>query len=160
MVPDKMLLVDKVFKPLGLISWKDAYKKMATDKAFFILEPDVLQLKHRIVPFDIKVRYSKENIILRDNGTCQYCGKKCQGNNATIDHVFPESRGGETSFLNCVLACEQCNSNKRNKTPEEAGMKLLRQPTKLTFFSLLHLDLGQNILDKFHDWMRSACEVA
>lgn len=63
-------------------------------------------------------------ILRRDGYRCQYCGKP----GSTIDHVHPQSRGGENTWWNLVAACFGCNNSKADRTPEEAGMKLLRTP--------------------------------
>ena len=159
MIADKILLVDSAYKPLGLITWQDCYKKLATNKIHFLVKPDIVQLVHRIVSFNIKVSYSKQNIILRDRRICQYCGKKCEKSNATVDHIVPESRGGETSFLNCVLACKACNSKKQDKTAKEAKMKLLKIPTEPTFFSLLTERMPSATLKRFYTWLNTTCEI-
>jgi len=70
--------------------------------------------------------FSKRNVFKRDKHTCQYCGK--QGRYMTIDHVLPKSRGGKSVWKNVVTACEACNKRKADKTPEEAGMRLLVKP--------------------------------
>lgn len=67
---------------------------------------------------------SKHGVLLRDAHTCVYCGS--HGN--TVDHVLPRSRGGRSTWLNLVAACRDCNNRKRNRTPEEAGMKLRSTP--------------------------------
>jgi 5-methylcytosine-specific restriction endonuclease McrA len=59
---------------------------------------------------------------------CQYCGKKFDSSELNIDHVKPTSRGGKTTWTNTVLSCIPCNDRKANRTPEEAGMRLLREP--------------------------------
>ena len=53
---------------------------------------------------------------------------KCTADKLTIDHVIPRSRGGKNDWLNLVTACKKCNQKKGNKTPEEAGMPLLKKP--------------------------------
>lgn len=73
-------------------------------------------------------KFTARNLWERDNGTCQYSGKKLTPNEANIDHVLPKSRGGKTSWTNCVLSHKDINSQKGNKTPMEAGLKLLKQP--------------------------------
>ena len=65
----------------------------------------------------------------RDGGICQYTGRKLRPGEGNIDHVVPISRGGASSWENCVLADRRVNSKKGNKLPEEAGLKLLRQPS-------------------------------
>ena len=46
----------------------------------------------------------------------------------SIDHVVPRSRGGDTNWENCVIADKRVNTRKADKTPDEAGLKLLREP--------------------------------
>lgn len=77
-------------------------------------------------------RFRRKVLFNRDNWTCQYCGVKLHWNNIEIEHIVPSSRGGPTSWLNCVSACKPCNKKKANMTPEEAGMPLLRKPTTPT----------------------------
>jgi 5-methylcytosine-specific restriction endonuclease McrA len=74
-------------------------------------------------------RFSNKNIWLRDGGMCQYTGKKLQPGEGNIDHVIPKSHGGITDWSNCVLAHKEVNAKKAGRTPEQAGLKLLRQPT-------------------------------
>jgi HNH endonuclease len=64
----------------------------------------------------------------RDRHLCAYCGDKFEPKELTIDHVYPRSRGGKNTWVNCVTACKPCNLRKRNRTPEEAHMPLLYVP--------------------------------
>ena len=64
----------------------------------------------------------------RDGGRCQYSGRKLTPGEANIDHVIPRSRGGATSWENCVLADQRVNHRKGDRTPEEAGLRLARDP--------------------------------
>jgi hypothetical protein len=45
-----------------------------------------------------------------------------------FEHVVPKAQGGHTKWTNIVVACHPCNQKKGNRTPEQAGMKLLSQP--------------------------------
>ena len=91
-----------------------------------------------------RVKFNKRNLITRDGHCCQYCGTGEAP--LTIDHVFPRSRrskrfpnGGTTTWQNCVTACIRCNLKKGNRTPEEAGMKLLSKPAPPRWFlPILH----------------------
>ncbi len=74
------------------------------------------------------VRFSRENIYLRDDHSCQYCYKRHPLKELTLDHVIPVSKGGPKSWLNVVTACRDCNQRKRNRTPEQAEMPLLKPP--------------------------------
>jgi 5-methylcytosine-specific restriction endonuclease McrA len=76
------------------------------------------------------VRFSRRNIFERDKNTCQYCGRKLPKMELTLDHVIPRARGGIDSWDNLVLACMPCNVRKGCRTPEEAGMPLIRKPSK------------------------------
>lgn len=54
---------------------------------------------------------------------------RCSSGNRTIDHVLPQSRGGKNTFENTVCCCRHCNEKiKKNRTPEEAGLVLIRKP--------------------------------
>lgn len=102
-----------------------------------ILLPDVILLKVYNGYVIREVHLCRRNIFLRDRNQCQYCGKVLPKQELTIDHVIPRSRGGKDSWDNLVLACLQCNLKKGNRTPEEAGMKLLRKPTAPRFLPRL-----------------------
>jgi len=74
-------------------------------------------------------KFSNKAVFDRDGGICQYTGKKLKPNEGNIDHVIPRSKGGKTSFDNCVLSSKEINTKKADKTPKEAGLKLIKQPT-------------------------------
>jgi hypothetical protein len=67
---------------------------------------------------------SRRGVLIRDNYRCGYCGGQAE----TVDHIFPRSRGGASSWKNLVGACLHCNNKKSNKTPQEAGMRLIITP--------------------------------
>ncbi len=77
-----------------------------------------------------EVRFSRHSIFERDAGICQYCGKRFPKSQLTLDHVIPQSRRGADTWENLVVACLHCNVRKGNRTPEEAGMPLLRRPAR------------------------------
>ena len=72
--------------------------------------------------------FSLRAIRKRDGNRCQYTGELLAHDEGNIDHVIPRSRGGKTSWTNCVLTCRKVNSRKGAKLPQEAGLKLLRKP--------------------------------
>lgn len=76
------------------------------------------------------VRLSRMNILLRDRYTCQYCGKRFKRSNLNIDHITPRSLGGQTSWENVVASCHRCNLRKGGRTPDGAGMRLLKKPSQ------------------------------
>jgi 5-methylcytosine-specific restriction endonuclease McrA len=77
-----------------------------------------------------RVRFSRFNIYARDDNTCQYCGQRWARADLNLDHVVPRSRGGSTTWENVVCSCVPCNLRKGGRTPEEAGMRLLRAPAR------------------------------
>jgi 5-methylcytosine-specific restriction endonuclease McrA len=74
------------------------------------------------------IRFTRVDLFARDEGRCQYCEKQLTKEISTIDHVVPRSRGGATSWENCVISCADCNGKKGSRTPHEAGMNLLKTP--------------------------------
>jgi len=92
------------------------------------------------------VAFSETAIYNRDDNICQYYHEyiidkngyetpckpykyRCTSEDRTIDHIQPTSRGGKNTFDNCVTACFHCNVViKKNQTPEEAGLRLIRKP--------------------------------
>jgi len=73
-------------------------------------------------------KFNSRNLWERDGGRCQYTGRQLRPGEGNIDHVIPRSRGGSTCWENCVLAAADVNSQKGNRTPEEAGLRLQKAP--------------------------------
>ena len=116
--------------PLSVINWEDAISYIHLGKCNVVeyyddwevssptwktKVPAVIMLKE-FVKQKTHVRFSKNNVFLRDLFTCQYCGCKLSKKSATLDHVIPVSKGGATSFDNTVAACFDCNGKKADKT--------------------------------------------
>lgn len=76
------------------------------------------------------VAFSRRNLYRRDRYTCQYCGARPARNELSIDHIVPKSRGGGSSWANCVVACVSCNKNKADRLPHEARMRLRTKPIR------------------------------
>ena len=74
-------------------------------------------------------KFSARGIWLRDGGQCQYTGRPLKPDEGNIDHVVPRSRGGGTTWENCVLAAKEVNSRKADRLPGEAGLRLLKAPS-------------------------------
>lgn len=75
-------------------------------------------------------KFSSSAIWRRDGGICQYSGKKLTPNEGNIDHVIPKSRGGKSTWTNCVLVHKDINALKADRTPQEAGLKLIKPPAE------------------------------
>lgn len=76
-----------------------------------------------------KGKPSKEAIWIRDGGVDQYTGKRLKRNEATIDHILPQSRGGKNTWENLVTTHKKINCEKGNRLNHEIGLRLIRQPT-------------------------------
>jgi 5-methylcytosine-specific restriction endonuclease McrA len=101
--------------------------------------PSVIRLlEYRRIPHQTRA-LSRKNILMRDRYTCQYCHRTLPSGEMTLDHVMPRSRAGETTWENLVACCHTCNNRKGSRTPEEAGMKLLRPPRPFSLHTSRHL---------------------
>ena len=92
-------------------------------------EPVIVQLLANVRVPRMVLRPTRANILLRDDETCQYCGKRSR--ELTLDHVVPRSRGGQSTWENLVACCRACNGRKGNRLLKDAGMHLLKQPRPL-----------------------------
>lgn len=113
------MLVRKVAEPYQWLEDRDY-------GAFPFVTAVILTAAKYVYPkwLDGPAPFSCEALRRRDNYTCRYCDRP--GNE--VEHIVPKSRGGSLSWENCVVACRECNGRKDNRTPEEAGMRLLSQP--------------------------------
>ena len=90
--------------------------------------PSVIKLGYFIRRPRPERKLTRLGVFHRDHYTCQYCGKQAQ--QLTIDHVIPRHRGGQHTWENVVSACIPCNHRKAGRTPEQAGMRLIGQPSR------------------------------
>lgn len=92
--------------------------------------PEVIVLTRYTGLGDRSITFSRGNLFRRDGYRCQYCGGQPGLKALTVDHVLPKSRGGATSWENCVIACVTCNGRKGDRTPAEISMTMLQEPRK------------------------------
>jgi len=160
------ILLNADYSFLNLVNWKRALCLMAKGKVEVVKDseetvlssagkvfrvPTVLRLIKLIrTIYRAGVAFSKRNVFVRDGFRCAYCGS--HRDRLSIDHIVPKSRGGQTSFENCVAACKACNLKKGGCTPSEAGMFLRTkafQPTISEFLRLKFKHCGfQEILSE------------
>jgi len=159
----KALLLNTDFRPLSyyplsLWNWRQVMflmvKGMTTgEERFVIVEeyqdedaiihsahdefrmPSVVALKEYLKP-QPRASFKKSNVFLRDNFTCQYTGKTLPVGDLTYDHVIPKSKGGGKVWTNIVTCSRRINELKDNRTPKEAGLKLLSRPYEPSTFEL------------------------
>ncbi|MEC9280631.1 MAG: HNH endonuclease [Chloroflexota bacterium] len=89
--------------------------------------PSVIHLNYMVKKPFLPRKLSRNEVFLRDRKTCQYCGKKCQDDDLTLDHVVPRHQHGKNTWENVVAACNRCNRRKAGMTPAEANM-LAQEP--------------------------------
>jgi len=140
----KTLKLDLTYRPVGVIDCLEALVLCIVGKATAVEEydsevnspsvsfkiPSVIVLKNVVKFINQGLRPTRNNIIWRDHSKCQYCANNFALSELTLDHVVPRSRGGKNTWTNLVACCKKCNQAKRDRTPEEAGMELLRKPLK------------------------------
>eukprot|EP00752_Nemacystus_decipiens_P013686 g12139.t1 len=136
----KVEAIDTDYQAYDFATWRElsAYKNEFEPEPYrfvqtvtdAVLVPAVV----RLLMFDKvrrpTVRMSRRNVYLRDNYTCQYTGKKLPASKLNLDHIVPTSRGGRTTWENVVCCCIEVNSKKGDRTPSEAGLRLIREPKK------------------------------
>ena len=153
---DDALLLNSTYMPLRIVSWKKAIILMTLGKVEVVEEynkevhavslsirlPSVIRLLTFIRPRYQEIRFTRYNIYMRDQGRCQYCGRRFHLREVTYDHIVPRAKGGMANWENIVTCCRSCNLKKGGRTPEEAGMRLIRVPRKPRWLSSLDVAIG------------------
>jgi 5-methylcytosine-specific restriction endonuclease McrA len=110
------------------------YAVIHTPRFAFVVPYVFRLIDHDQAPQEWKIKFSRYHILIRDGFTCQYCAVKLPRHELTIDHIVPRSKGGGTTWENCVAACRTCNRNKADRTPEEANLVLLKNsPSRMQY---------------------------
>lgn len=150
----QVLLLNATYEPLTFLPVRRAVVLLMKERAQ-VVKADVerrirserdemaLPLVIRLVsyvriPF-AQAAWSRKAVLMRD-GVCQYCGRQgTREHPLTVDHVVPRSAGGANSWLNTVAACYSCNHRKAGRTPQQAGMRLRREPFVPTYAAVVWL---------------------
>jgi 5-methylcytosine-specific restriction endonuclease McrA len=137
-----------------MLAWFELGVDTNDDNLFIVKMPAVIRLLN-VVGRKKSVKFSRINVLTRDNFTCQFCGAKKPMNELNYDHVVPRSSGGRTTWENIVTSCYPCNSRKRNRTPEESGMRLRVQPVrpKSLPIVMLRIDTIKNVPECWRSWL-------
>ena len=164
-----VLLLNNTEEVLNVIPWRRAirllhqgkasapyghedYYRIVTANGYIDLPTAIVLVRYVHIPYK-NVTLSRKNIIWRDENTCQYCEMQLNENNQTLDHVLPVSRGGKHEWTNLVACCRNCNARKANRTPSEANMKLLREPSIPTRRILAIKIVGKKNGQGWQRWM-------
>jgi hypothetical protein len=170
------LVLNADYTPMGIIDWKkaiiwsfrnNAYDGISIEIIEYHYSDTVMGCKGPInIPSIIKttkyfkllnkrVNFSRKNVFIRDNFTCQYCNTQLPSSKLTYDHVIPKSawnaESTPTCWTNIVTACIQCNLKKSNRTPLQANMPLQKQPF-IPQKSLKYLPLSYQLNTIFKDF--------
>lgn len=123
----------------GVARTEEENHAVVRSPSFSLSAPSVIRLlEYRRIPRQTRA-LSRKNILLRDRNTCQFCAGVYPSGELTLDHVIPRSRGGTTSWDNLVASCYRCNNIKGDRTPEEAGLRLVRKPRPYNLHTNRHL---------------------
>lgn len=151
----KTLILNSTLEPYDIVPWQKAICKVLCTQSVIQLKvydrrirdgkgnlydvPSVIMLKQYAANSNKTATYSKTNVYARDMNRCQFCGITVYPGTRTVDHVVPRAkynpkihRFALSSFENVVTSCRKCNSLKGDRTPEQAGMKLMKKPKKIT----------------------------
>lgn len=149
-----VLVLNQGYVPLYVEPWTDSIRKVKKKKAEVLSHiedhylqsfkdadrmPVVIRLLYFMYPPNKGVNFSeregtvpdrpsRHDIWERDKHTCQYCGKALELSDMSWDHVIPQDQGGKNTWYNLVCSCSKCNTKKKNRTPEEANMRLIQKP--------------------------------
>jgi 5-methylcytosine-specific restriction endonuclease McrA len=151
----RCLILNADYTPLGIISWKralvwscrhDENSHLGVEIIDFYKDDHICGANNKKIPIPAVVKtakyfrlnhqnvnFSRKNLFIRDNYSCQYCGCEKEINQLTYDHVIPKSVwnkniGSPTCWTNIVTACVECNRKKGSRTPKEANMPLRNLP--------------------------------
>lgn len=132
MAPHKIISWQRavVLAYLGKVEVIESWDAELRAPSYSMKTPSVVRLKNGSVSTKQSVRFSRVNVFTRDKFRCQYCGERKSLKQLNYDHVIPRVQGGKTVWDNIVTSCYPCNDRKGSRTPEQAGMKLLRKPQK------------------------------
>jgi 5-methylcytosine-specific restriction endonuclease McrA len=151
-----VLVLNASYEPINIVPARRALtlvlggKALVEERSKFVIRtsrinvpvPSVIRLvSYRRIPRQNR-SLSRKGILLRDGSTCQYCRSTLPPKDLTLDHVIPRSRAGESTWENLVACCFPCNNRKGNRTPQEAGMVLAKQPRQITIHAKHRLMIG------------------
>lgn len=146
-----VLVLNASYEPLHVISLRRAVVLLLKEKAEIVeaAERKLRAVQHEFplplvirlvtyirIPRRLTLPLNRRNVFIRDDYTCQYCGRQPGRSLLTMDHVVPRSRGGGLTWENIVTACMNCNQRKGNRLPEECNMLLRRQPFRPRYMAI------------------------
>ena len=166
------LVLNAGYEPVARVPWQRAVTLLWEGKVEVVEEyqdkvirsvtleikvPSVIRFLRAMRGRKRAIKFSRENVYVRDRRSCQYCGRIVPRPEATYDHVVPRAQGGKTIWENVVICCVPCNQKKGGRTPVQARMKLLSVPVKpATLPERLRVTIGwqQGMPKEWRNWLR------
>ncbi len=136
-----ILALDSTYNPSMWMDWKDAiilkvkgsiakefgdpndikrggYSRMTGLRSEIELYPiiaikDYVNTRFKVTPL------TNNNLFIRDQYTCGYCGRVHRTEKLSRDHIVPVSKGGPNTWTNVVTACKPCNHEKGDRSVQE-----------------------------------------
>ena len=162
--------------PISAITWKEAIKMSFLGSANTVeyyddwrvhspstsLPVPAVMISEKYIKKKHGIRFSRTNLLIRDNFTCQYCEKKLHTWELTIDHVIPRVKGGKTKWDNVTSCCGHCNALKGHKTK----MKPIKAPIKPDYYQLIEnakklpITIPTEKWLKYLDWNEDLVKIA
>ena len=160
----RVLMLNQNYEPLTVCSARRAVVLMFQGKAEMIESADGLRIRtvstsysvpsvvrlwrYRKVPYK-RIVLTRKNVLIRDGYQCQYCSSR--RGPMTVDHIVPKMMGGEERWHNLVCACSRCNNRKGDRTPDMAGMKLIKRPRRPSHITFIQREGG--ISELWHPYL-------
>jgi 5-methylcytosine-specific restriction endonuclease McrA len=154
----RCVVLNTTYEPITVISSKRALILYLEGKAMIVEEhpelvvrspsqtfpvPTSIVLKQFVkgrMVFRTKALLTQRNLFIRDEYTCQYCGRNRHDLKSaeflTRDHVIPRHTGGKDVWENVATCCNTCNNKKAYHLLEDINMTLLKKPVAPTIFEL------------------------
>lgn len=151
-------MLNSSYEPLRIVNWQKALILWFQGKVDILAHhqsfvrsisksfplPSVIRLRKYVRGQETtRIRFCRENIYIRDNFTCQYCGEHFSTRELTLDHILPVSQGGKKDWNNITTACRTCNQKKGSRTPEQADMPLLKKAEEPRWLPALKFEVNE-----------------
>lgn len=140
------LVLSTSYQPMRYVNWREAFCLLFSGRVEVIESykdriintvseslnvPSIIRFINGVVKRNKQsksAKFNRINVLIRDKNECQYCRIKLDKRSFTVDHVIPTSLGGKTNWKNIVSCCKDCNQKKKNQTPQQARMRLFKEP--------------------------------
>lgn len=161
-----VLVLNRSYYPVDIISHEDAFIKIYGEKAEVVqfrdeviysakdahFIPSIIRNNNSRIPKTSKLRCKRTRVFERDRNTCAYCNQTFPVSKLTWDHIVPQCKGGEDTWLNTITACWKCNNKKGDKDLESSGLKLHFLPYEpKNFWDFKMRD--QKLIEEWYDYL-------